>query len=292
MIDIRDQPSIDQADVMALNFINRAAPVVFRKHYRQGLRSHIMEILDPAAVAVEQTGLMRNGVRWFPKARPRCMFRIFRARLKTLDRALNEIGRVKIIERYLAPDFMATSQECIVAYRGPGGWDLMLCGFQEYVPGEILDPWTILESDQLLTGLYDLLGRDDNADSLPQHRWLATVQQRSRRFVRQIKRMIHEAGHVPDLAGAGNLILTGNGDIRLVDINNISRIDYGESIDLDEKGYPVCDKSIEALALIEEKMADRRIDRREKWYRHFLDPQRWKAVKAKETRFWRDRAAE
>ena len=61
-----------------------------------------MEILDPAAVAVEQTGLMRNGVRWFPKAKPRLMFRIFRARLKTLDRALNEIGRVKIVERYLA----------------------------------------------------------------------------------------------------------------------------------------------------------------------------------------------
>ncbi len=35
------------------------------------------------------------------------MFRIFRARLKTLDKALTEIGRVKIIERYLAPDFIS-----------------------------------------------------------------------------------------------------------------------------------------------------------------------------------------
>jgi hypothetical protein len=293
MPDIRDQPSIDQADVMALNFINRTAPVVFRKHYRQGLRSHIMEILDPAAVALEQSGVLRDGVRWFPKARPRRMFRIFRARLKTLDRALSEIGRVKIVERYLAPDFMATSLECIVDYRGPGGErDLMLCGFQEYVSGEVLDPWTILDSDQLLTGLYGQLNRDDNAASLPLHQWVGTVHQRSRRFVKQIKRMIQDAGHVPDLAGAGNLILTGSGAVRLVDINNISRVDYGASIELDEKGYPVCDKSIEALALIEEKLGGRQIDKREKWYRHFLDPRRWEAVKAEENRFWQDRATD
>lgn len=286
MPDIRDKPSIDHADVMALNFINRTAPVVFRKHYRQGLRSHIMEILDPAAVALERTGSLHDGVRWFPKARPRRMFRIFRARLKTLDRALNEIGRVKIVEHYLAPDFMATSQECIVEYRRPGGWDLMLCGFQEYVSGESLDPWTILDSDRLLTGLYDQLGRHADADGLPQQRWVATVRQRSRHFVKRIKRMINDAGHVPDLAGAGNLILTVGGDIRLVDINNISRVDYATAIDLDEKGYPVCDKSIEALALIEEKLAGRPIDRQEKWYRHFLAPRRQAAVKAEEERFW------
>lgn len=56
--------------------------------------------------------------------------------------------------------------------------------------------------------------------------------------------MVAEAGHIPDLAGAGNLIITGTADIRLVDINDISPISLDSSIYLDEKGYPVCDKSI------------------------------------------------
>ena len=31
-------------------------------------------------------------------------------------------------------------------------------------------------------------------------------------------------------------------------------------VDLDEKGYPVCDKSIEALSLIEEKILGKQVD--------------------------------
>jgi hypothetical protein len=93
-----------------------------------------MEILNPAEVEIEQSGTLdRRDEMRFPRARPCRMFRIFRSRLKTIDKALTEIGRVKIVERYLAPDFMATSTECIVDYRGPDGWDLLLCGFQEYV---------------------------------------------------------------------------------------------------------------------------------------------------------------
>ncbi len=288
--DIRDKPTITQVDVLALNFVNSATPYVFRKHFRQGLRSHIMEILDPLDVEMEQTGTVVDGVRWFPKARPRRMLRIFRSRLKRLDRALKEIERVKIVERYLSPDFMATSVECIMDYHGPDGWDLMLCGFQEYVQGEILDPWTILDGVNLLPSLYDQLHNAERASALSKETWIAAVRQNGQQFVANLKRMILEAGHIPDLAGAGNLIITAGAEIRLVDINNISRVDFDGSINLDEKGYPVCDKSIEALALIEEKIIGRRVDMQDKLFKHFLESNRWKVVKAKEALFWKNRS--
>lgn len=285
--DIRDQPSIGHDEVMGLNFINASAPYVFRKHFRQGLRSHIMEILNPQDVETERNGaIATDGVRWFPKARPLRMLRIFRSRLRTLDKALNEIGRVKTVEHYLAPDFMATSVECIVDYRGPAGRDLLLCGFQKYAAGSIVDPWTILDHSELLPALYDGAVGSADGGAPPMNRWIRTVRQNGRAFVARIKRMIDEAATVPDLAGAGNLIVTASGEIRLVDINNISPVDFDGSILLDEKGYPVCDKSIEALALIEKKIAGQPLGTYRGLYKHFFDPARWKAVKARETEFW------
>ena len=132
-----------------------------------------MEILDPADVEIEQSGTMVDGVRLFPNSgTPRRMFRIFRSRLKTIDKALTEIGRVKTVERYLAPNFMATSTECIVDYRGPDGLDLLLSGFQEYVEGEILDPWTLLDATDLLPTLYDTLGHRERALPLSRDEWI------------------------------------------------------------------------------------------------------------------------
>ncbi|WP_319407372.1 hypothetical protein [uncultured Desulfosarcina sp.] len=285
--DIRDRSSIGHADVTALNFVRSSTPYMFRRHFRQGLRSHIMEILNASDVEIEQSGKVIDGVRWFPKAPPRRMFRIFRARLETLENALFEIGRVKIVERYLAPDFMARSTECIVDYRGPQGRDLVLCGFQEYVRGEILDPWTILGTAELLPGLYETFRAQDGTLTLSETRWIKEVRKKGAGFIEKIKRMVTEAGHIPDLAGAGNLIITVAGGIRLVDINNISRVSPGSSIDLDEKGYPVCDKSIEALSLIEEKLLGRSVDMNEKLYQRFLDPQRRKGVMTQEKRFWK-----
>jgi hypothetical protein len=49
----------------------------------------------------------------------------------------------------------------------------------------------------------------------------------------------------------------------------------------------VGDKSIEALALIEEKILGRPVDRKEKLYMHFLDPVRLEGVKQKEELFWK-----
>jgi hypothetical protein len=244
-----------------------------------------MEILDPVDVDIEESGTMMGGVRWFPKALPRKMFRIFRARLRTLDNALNEIKRIKIVERYLAPDFMARSTECIVDYHGPEGWDLMLCGFQEHVSGEILDPWTVLDAADLLPALYDMLHHHRSVSALSRDRWVQTARQKGSRFIEKIKLMVAEAGHIPDLAGVGNLIITGTADIRLVDINNISPISLDSSIHLDEKGYPVCDKSIEALSLIEEKILGKPIDIQVHMYKQYLSAQRRKAVKEKEELF-------
>ncbi|MEE4114322.1 MAG: hypothetical protein V2I40_15990 [Desulfobacteraceae bacterium] len=285
--DIRNRSTINHADVAALNFVRASVPYVFRRHFRQGLRSHIMEILDPSDVSVEQTGKMIGGVRCFPKATPRKMFRIFRARLKTLENALFEIGRVKLVEHYLAPNFMARSTECITDYHGPEGFDLMLCGFQEYVAGEILDPWTILGAADLLPALYETFRCQHGPLTLSKDQWIETVREKGSRFISKIKLMISQAGHIPDLAGAGNLIITAGGGIRLVDINNISAITIDPSIRLDERGYPVCDKSIEALALIEEKILGRPVDTEADIYKGFFDPHRRKALKAKEAFFYR-----
>ena len=182
---------------------------------------------------------------------------------------------------------MARSTECIVDYRGPEGRDLMLCGFQEYVAGEILDPWTILGAADLLPALYETFRCQDSPLTLSKDQWIETVKEKGFRFIKKIKRMISEAGHIPDLAGAGNLIITASGGICLVDINNISGVSIDPSIHLDEKGYPVCDKSIEALSLIEEKILGRPVDMKEDLYKHFLNPKRRKALKAKEALFWK-----
>ena len=218
------------------------------------------------------------------------MLRIFRSRLPTLDEALNEIQRVKTVERYLAPDCMATSVECILDYREGDRRDLILCGFQEYVHGCVLDPWTIIDRTDLLPTLYDQLEPSKQQAGPDRDRWVDEVRKKGREFVQRVKRMIAEAGTVPDLAGAGNLIVTAAGEIRLVDINNISRVAFNGSIYLDEKGYPVCDKSIEALSLVQEKVAGMPVDKQEPLYRYFLDPGRWKSVKAKEAQFWKNQS--
>jgi hypothetical protein len=285
--DIRDKAVIGHADVIALNFIKSPGRYHFRRHFRQGLRSHVMEIISHADLEKEKTGTVVDGLRWYPKATPYKIFRIFRTRLKTLDSALREIGTVKLVERYLAPDHMACSREFVVDYQGPGGRDLLLCGIQDYVEGEILDPWSILDTDHLLASMYALLcGNAPRADAAAGP-WIARAQHKSARLIAKIKRMIRESGHVPDLAGAGNLVMAGTGEIKLVDINNISEVFFDTTIRLDDRGYPVCDKSIEALSLLESKTLGRPIDRREKIYKIFLDLKRRSEVKKLEEVFHR-----
>lgn len=287
--DIRDMPFIDHDDVIGLNFIRNPCPYVFRRHFRQGLRSHIMEVLKPAHIEKEVAGTMRNGRRWYPKARPQRIFRIFRARLKTLADALDEIARVKILEHYLAPVFLAKSEEFIVDYAGPGGRDIMLCGFQEFVEGEILDPWSALDPAKLMATMYHRLHGDKAPSAADITQWIDAARAMAALFIARIKQMIMEKKHLPDLAGIGNLVMVASGEIKLVDLNNISSVALDADILLDDRGYPVCDKSIEALSLLERNLLNRPIDTGEPIYRNFLDPQRMKDVQDLEAAFYRSR---
>jgi len=279
--DIRNKPTISHSDVIALNFVVSSPPYIFRRHHRQGLRSHVMEVLYPADVAIENTGVVIDGVRQFPRAVPSNVFRIFRSRLGTLEEALAETERVKIVSKHLAPDFMAHSSECIVEYHGPRGYELILCGFQEYIEGDIIDPWTILDAATLLPTLYNSMSDRGIILNVPREQWVPEARKKGAQLIDRFKLMITHSGHIPDLAGVGNLIITPNGEICLVDINNISPVNDDSAILLDEKGYPVCDKSIEALSLIEEKIVGRSIDMEEKLYKRFLAPQRKHLVQEK-----------
>lgn len=283
--DIRDKPYITHDDVVGLNFVNPSPPYVFRRHYRQGLRSHVMELLHPRDLELETAGTLIDGHRRFPKATPHKIFRLFRLRLEIPQNALTEIERVKIVEKYLAPEYLARSNEFIVDYLGPNGNELMLCGLQEYVPGEIVDPWNLLNGEQFLNALYQDLGATAGRSDTSRRRWNEHTRRQATRFVSKIKQMIHETAYVPDLAGLGNMIMMASGHIKLVDINNISRVYFDTTIRLDDRGYPVCDKSIEALAMLERKILGHPIDSNDTIYRTFLIAQRMKEVSALERQF-------
>ena len=289
--DIRDKPSITHDDILRLNFINERVPYIFRRHYRQGLRSHVMEILHPSDLALESSGVVVDGSRWFPKAKPFKIFRLFRTRLKVLQKALEEIACVKIVEKFLAPDYLARSNEFIVDYQAPTGKDLMLCGLQEYVDGQIIDPWSILDSDNLLSALYADLCKTAGPSTRHKSHWIKHAQRQASIFINNIKKMIMQTNHIPDLAGLGNMIIVGTGEIKLVDINNISTVFFDTTIRLDDRGYPVCDKSIEALAMLERKILGLAIDKNDRIYQTFLTPSRMEEVADQEQRFTSARKA-
>ena len=276
--DIRSIANIDHEDVVGLNFIKSDGKYVFRRHFRQGLRSHILEILDPVDIEVERYGAMSDGVLHFPKAQPKKMLRIFRTRLSSLDEALAEIQRVKIAEHFLTPEFVAQSTEIIVEYHGPETSAPLLCGIQEYVVGVILDPWSVLDSATLLSVLYDSLAAHVSTFPIGRDRWFSAVREYGSQFIEQTRKMILQGRHVPDLAGVGNILITPSGRLKLVDINNISEIFLDDAIRLDDRNYPVCDKSVEALALIEEKLLDRTIELSNPIYGIFLTPERMRKL--------------
>ncbi|MBW1803062.1 MAG: hypothetical protein JRJ85_20305 [Deltaproteobacteria bacterium] len=281
--DIRDKPSLTQQDILHLNFIRHPGAYFYRRHYRAGLRSHIMAVLRPSDVDDEKRGVLNGGLRVYPKARPVRMLRIFRTRFERLDEAVEEVGRVKMVERYLGTDSIARSEEFLVDYEKSSGNEILLCGLQEYVEGEILDPWGYLGRDHMMT-LHGRMSYDNNhpfsADT-----WFGHLHKIAERFINNIKRMIIEARHVPDLAGVGNLLIDRSGNIKLVDINNISEVFFNQAIRTDDIGYPVCDKSIEALSHLEQKLLGKPLDMNEKIYNVFLDPGRQKEVTAMEEAF-------
>lgn len=284
--DIRDKAYLTHDDVIGLNFIKSSGPFVFRRHFRQGLRSHVMELLHASDVELEKNGTVIEGTRWFPRAKPFKILRLFRTKLNTLETALKETARVKLVEKYLAPDYMAQSDEFIVDYAGPEGPGLLLCGLQAYVEGEVIDPWSVLDGEAFRSELYGRMRRYLGNNSPTERHWITTLQEETAILVKKIKTMLLETGHVPDLAGVGNLLAMRSGRIILVDINNISPVCFNSTIALDDRDYPVCDKSIEALAHLEQKILDRTIDAGEGIYKGFLTPERMEAVKIQEKRFY------
>ena len=224
--DIRDKPYLNHHDVSALSFIRSQDRYFFRRHYRHGLRSHIMEVLDQEDLEKETKGLDVGGVRRYPRARPVKMLRLFRAKFRNLGDALAEIQRVKIIGRYLTPQHVALSNEFLVDYQFDGKRDFILCGLQEYVEGEVLNPWMSVD-DRHLTSLFWRMAPEGVADLETAHsatnRWIQAVKKDTKRFINKVKHLITDVGHIPDLAGVGNLLVTPSGNIKLADINNISR---------------------------------------------------------------------
>ncbi len=283
-MDLRDTPYIDHADVIRLNFIRDSTAYVFRRHFRCGLRSHILEVLDPADVEKETRGEWIAGVRRFPLARPLKMLRIFRARFASVDQAFNEIRKLRIVEKRLAPDHLAMSVEFIVDYALSGGREILLCGLQEFVEGERLDPWSpepvesAAESDPSTGG--------GGGPDIPHHEATRRAAPRcAKSFIDGIKKLVLEDGLIPDLAGARNILVTPSGNIKLVDINNISEFSLSNDIPLDDRGYPVCDKSIEALGILERKLLGRVGRSMEEIYHVHLEPERLRKVAEMDRRF-------
>ena len=170
-------------------------------------------------------------------------------------------------------------------YLVEGKRDFLLCGLQEYVEGEVLDPWGSITRAHLARLLARMNKGSGDRSETTLERWIQRVRIGAESFLRSVKRMISEAGHVPDLAGVGNILLTPAGDLKLVDINNVSKVSFESRIEVDDKGYPVCDTSIKALSLLEQKMLERSVDMKETIYRTFLDAQRMKEVRILQEQF-------
>jgi hypothetical protein len=285
--DIRDKAHISHEDIIQLNFIRKPGSYVFRKYHKQGLRSQIMEVLDPDDVIKQNRGEIINEMLFFPWAMPLKMLRIFRIRFDSLTDVFEEIRKVRIIEKYLPSDSYAKSEEFIVDYMWNGNRDFILCGLQEYVAGEILNPWETTGTNQLESFFAGISINRRNTPGMSTDQLVASFRNNVENFIKSVKKMILEANYVPDFAGLENLLVTPEGDIKLVDINNISRVSFGPDIRLDDKGYPVCDKSIEAISILEQKLLDKPIDKTETLYKIFLDPQRMKEVSVLEENFHR-----
>jgi hypothetical protein len=218
-------------------------------------------------------------MRIFPRARPVKMLRILRNRFNSPDMALEEIKKYRILLEFLGADLVAKSEEFIVEHREQGLPQILLCGLQEYVEGTILDPWH-LTGEECLGHFYT---------PYPGISLRAFIQQAVsdiNNFVTAITAMIKADSQIPDLAGDGNLMLTPRGRLKLVDINNIVVIQPGSTIQLDDKGYPCCDKSVEVLSILAHRVLHRPLSPDDPFYQRFLAPDRKQRVRKLEQRFY------
>ncbi len=280
--DIRDRAHLSGEEVKKLNFIHNSDTYVFRKHYRSGLRSHIFEVIFASDLDKEIHGEMKHGIRIFPRAEPVKMFRILRQRFDDYDGIFREIKKYNLLLKWLGSDFIATSEEFIADYRETGRSQIVLCGLQEFVKGDILDPWRLFNK-QCLNDIFKTRG----CDGIETDECVETIHSSIQSFVKRIREMINRTGFIPDLAGLGNLIITPDGRLKLVDINNIVRINMDDIIRIDDKGYPSCDVSIQVLAILEQVVLDKDIKADDPFYGIFLTPDRKQTVKDLERAFYK-----
>ncbi|MCD4721667.1 MAG: hypothetical protein K8S13_17660 [Desulfobacula sp.] len=281
--DIRDRTHLSGTDVQKLNFVNDSGRYIFRKYYRSGLRSHIFEILTAEDVLKETCGEIMDGIRIFPRARPKKIFRILRNKFESTEAVFREIKKYHLLLKFLGPALIAESDEFIVDYTGTGTSQIVLCGLQEYIEGEILDPWRLFGEGYLRDLFTSYICGDSQLHAL-----VHKAQKNIAMFVKRTRQMITDTGYIPDLAGVGNLILTRDGALKLVDINNIVKIKFDDSILIDDKGYPSCDVSIEVLSILEQEILQKEIHKDDPFYRLFLSPERKKRVKTLEKEFYKN----
>ncbi|MBI9090766.1 MAG: hypothetical protein JEZ12_16235 [Desulfobacterium sp.] len=279
-LDIITAPFISNSKLEGLNFLRTPATGCFRRHFRGGLRSHLFELIQAKDLEAEQTGKVIDNIRQFPRAMPSRMLRVLRTRFDSLDQALKEIEKYRLLLEILGPDLVARSEEFIVEYQGCGQKEILLCGLQEYIKGTILDPWHLAGRDAL-KHFYR-----PNATT-PCHGFIARATREIKTFVGAVRTMIHTTGHIPDLAGVGNLMLTPEGRLKLVDINNIIEIKQTASIPLDDRGYPCCDKSMEVLFILEQKILQQPISMDDPLHERFFTPERREEVKTLEQAFYK-----
>ena len=141
---------------------------------------------------------------------------------------------------YLGPEFIARSQEYIVNIRSSAGELYYFMRPAGNVEGGILDPWSLWDQNSF-NSYFSTKFRQENINQKSRATGFKSVEN----FVQKVRGMIFNAGYIPDLAGNGNILITAKGEIKLVDINNIIRIEENDTISLDDKLYPSCDKSIE-----------------------------------------------
>jgi len=279
--DIRDIPSLDGAEVVQLNFIRDSGKHYFRRHNRQGMRSHVLEVLTAQDLLKETSGEIIDGIRLYPRAIPKYMLRILRTRFTTLQEALDEIKTYSLVLKFLGAECVALSNEFIVEYTGTGKNEIVLCGLQEYIRGAIFDPWGLVGQAPLET-FYQSRVPGEPTDIKRIAKGFDSIAT----FVTRMRMMITESGCITDLAGNGNLILTNTGDFKLVDINNILQVPKDDTILLDDKGYPSCDKSIEVLWILEDKVLKTANLADDPMYQHFLSVDRSKKVTSLEKEFF------
>lgn len=290
-LDIRDDCNLHHDDVVHLNFIQDESGWIFRRFHRQGLRSQILEMLRPDDVDRERSGIVREGIRHYPRARPRWILRIFRRRFAHIEEAYREARKIGIVASFLTPEQFAHSNEFLVEYHRKDTRQIVLCGLQEYVIGVGLDPWGPLDRNHWQAALAPLDRRKAHRDSEYDFaRHFENMRRQVEGFIDAVKRMIHEAGYIPDLAGRRNLLVSVDGRVHLVDINNLNPIERSDTIMVDDIGYPMCDKSVEALFRLEKYLLHKKKLKADPLYRHFLEPGRMRAVAAIDRRFHQQHA--